>query len=36
MVVFLGGSFISTEELWSYVRVTIGCLVTSQTKALLP
>jgi hypothetical protein len=30
------GSPISTEELWSSVRVTIGFLVTSLTKALLP
>ena len=27
---------ISTEELWSSVRVTIGFLFTSLTKALLP
>ena len=36
MVVLLEGSPISTEELWSLVRVTIGFLVTSLTKALLP
>ena len=30
------GSHISTEELWSSVRVTIRFLVTSLTKALLP
>ena len=36
MVVLLEGSPISTEELWSFVRVTIGFLVTSLTKALLP
>jgi hypothetical protein len=36
MVVPLEGFFISTEELWSSVRVTIGFLVTSLTKALLP
>lgn len=36
MVVLLEGSPISTEELWSSVRVTIGFLVTSLTKALLP
>ena len=36
MVVFLEGSAISTEELWSSVRVTIGLLVSSLTKALLP
>ena len=36
MVVLLEGSPISTEELWSYVRVTIGFLVTFLTKALLP
>ena len=30
------GSPISTVELWSSVRVTIGFLVTSLTKALLP
>ena len=35
MVVLLEGSPISTEELWRYVRVTIGFLVTSLTKALL-
>ena len=36
MVVLLEGSLISTEELWSSVRGTIGFLVTSLTKALLP
>ena len=36
MVVLLKGSPISTEELWSFVRVTIGFLVMSLTKALLP
>ena len=36
MVVLLEGSPISTEELWSSVRVIIGLLVTSLTKALLP
>jgi hypothetical protein len=36
MVVLLEGFPISTEELWSSVRVTIGFLVTSLTKALLP
>ena len=36
MVVLLEGCPISTEELWSSVRVTIGFLVTSLTKALLP
>ena len=36
MVVLLGGSPISTEELWSSVRVIIGFLVTSLTKAHLP
>ena len=35
MVVLLEGSPISTEELWSSVRVTIGFLITSLTKALL-
>ena len=35
MVVILEGS-ISTEELWISVRLTIGFLVTSLTKALLP
>ena len=35
MVVIQEGSPISTEELWSSVRVTIGFLVTSLTKALL-
>ena len=36
MVVLLEGYPISTEELWSSVRVTIGSLVTSLIKALLP
>ena len=36
MVVLLEGSPISTEELWSSIRVTIGFLVTSLTKVLLP
>ena len=36
MVVFLEDSPISTEELWSSVRVTIRFLVTSLTKDLLP
>ena len=36
MVVLLDGSPISTEELRSSVRVTVGFLVTSLTKALLP
>ena len=36
MVVLLEGSPLSTEELWSSDRVTIGFLVTSLTKALLP
>ena len=36
MVVLLEGSPISTEELWSSVRVTIRFLVASLTKALLP
>jgi hypothetical protein len=36
MVVLLEGSPISTEELWSSVRVTIGFLVTSLTNVLLP
>ena len=36
MVVLLEGSPISTGELWSSVRVTIGFLVTSLTKTLLP
>ena len=35
MVVLLEGSPISTEELSSSVRVTIGVLVISPTKALL-
>ena len=36
MVVLLEGSPISTEELWRSVSVTIGFLVTSLTKTLLP
>ena len=36
MVVLLEGSPISTEELWSSVRVTISFFVTSLTKAHLP
>jgi hypothetical protein len=36
MVVLLEGFPISIEELWSVVKVTIGFLVTSLTKALLP
>ena len=36
MVVLLEGSPLSTEEGWSSDRVTIGFLVTSLTKALLP
>ncbi len=36
MVVLLEGSHLSTEKRWSSVRVTIGLLVTSLTKALLP
>jgi hypothetical protein len=36
MVVLLEGSPISTEEIWSSVRVTIRFLFTSLTKALLP
>ena len=36
MVVLLESSPISTEELYSSVRVTIRFLVTSLTKALLP
>ena len=36
MVVLLDISPISTERLWSSVRVTIRFLVTSLTKALLP
>ena len=35
-VVLLKGSPISTEELWSSVRVTIVTNVTSMTNALLP
>jgi hypothetical protein len=33
---FWKDSPISTEELWSSVKVTIGFLVTSLTQALLP
>ena len=36
MVVLLEGYPISSEELWSSARVTIGFLVTSLTKALVP
>jgi hypothetical protein len=36
MVALLEGSPISTEKLQSSVRLTIGLLVTSLTKALLP
>ena len=36
MVVLLEGSPLSTEERWRSDRVTIGFLVTSLTKALLP
>ena len=36
MVVLLEGSPISTEELWSSARVTVGFLGTFLTKALLP
>ena len=36
MVVLLEGPPISTEELWSSVRVTIGFFVTSLNMALLP
>jgi hypothetical protein len=36
MVVLLEGSPISSEELWSSVRVPIGFLVTFLTKTLLP
>ena len=36
MVVLLEGSPISTEELWSSVRLSTGVLVTSLTDALLP
>ena len=35
MVVLLEVSPISTQDLWSSARVTIGFLVTSLTKALL-
>ena len=35
MIVLLEGSPVSTEELWSSDRVTIGFLVHSLTKALL-
>ena len=34
MVVLLEGAPISTEQLWSSVRVTIRLLITSLTKAL--
>ena len=34
MVVLLEGSIISTEELWSSVKVIIEFLVTSLTKAI--
>ena len=36
MVVLLEGSPLFTEQRWSSVRVTIGFLVTSLTKTLLP
>ena len=36
MVVLLERTLMSKEELWISVRVTIGFLVTSLTKALLP
>jgi hypothetical protein len=36
MVVLLEGSLITTEDLWSSVRMTIGFLITTLTKALLP
>ena len=36
MGVLLEGSHISTEELWSSDRVTIGFLVIFLTKALSP
>ena len=36
MVDLLEGSPISTEEVWSSVRVHLGFLVTSLTQALLP
>ena len=36
MVVLLEVSQISTEELWSSVKVTVGFLGTSLAKALLP
>jgi hypothetical protein len=36
MAVLLEGYPTSTEELWSFVRVTIRFLVTSLTKAPLP
>jgi hypothetical protein len=36
MIVLLEDSLISNEELWSSVRVIIGFLATSLTKALLP
>ena len=36
MIVLLKRSPISTEEFWSSIRLTIGFLVISLTKALLP
>lgn len=36
MVVLLEGSPLSAEQRWRSVRVTIGFLVTSLTKSLLP
>ena len=36
LAVLLEGFPVSTEELWSSLRVTIRFLVTSLTKALLP
>ena len=36
MVVLLEFSHIPTDKLWSSIRVNIGFLVTSLTKALLP
>ena len=35
-VILMEGSPISIEELWNSVRVTLGFLITSLTKALLP
>ena len=35
-VVLLEGSSISTEELWSSIRVNIRLVITSLTKDLLP